>query len=291
MFQGLIFAVVSAACFGSMAILVKLGYAAGMSGPVMMQFRFSFGTLLLFFYLLAKDRTLLRISLRDLAKCAFLGMVAYWTQTTCFVAALETIPASTTALVLYGHPMVVTLLSGLFLKMPVNRTMLLSLGLVMTGCCLVFYDAFLRAVDPTGLAYALGAMATFSVYLILMQVLLKNIRPLKATFYIMLGAAVSFTLSGDVTAWMRLDGGQQTAIALALGLIPGVMAVAFLYTAIEKIGSAYACIFSSVEPIITLSAAAAFLGEQVVWLQMGGAGLIIFGIVVPNLRRRRPQLA
>ena len=134
-------------------------------------------------------------------------------------------------------------------------------------------------------------MATFSVYLILMQVLLKNIRPLKATFYIMLGAAVSFTLSGDVTAWARLDGGQQTAIALALGLIPGVMAVAFLYMAIEKIGSAYACIFSSVEPIITLTAAAAFLGEQVVWLQMGGAALIIFGIVMPNLRRRRPQLA
>lgn len=290
MLQGLIFAVVSAACFGSMAILVKLGYLAGMPGPVMMQFRFSFATLFLFCYLLAKDRTLLRISLLDLAKCAFLGMAVYWTQTTCFVAALETIPASTTALVLYGHPMVVTLLSGLLLKMRINRAVILSLALVMTGCCLVFYDAFLREVDPVGLAYALGAMATFSIYLILVQVLLKNVRPLKATFYVMLFAAVSFTLSGDVSAWTRLDG-QQTAIALALGLFPGVVAVTFLYTAIEKVGSAYACIFSSIEPVITLTAAAAFLGEQVVLLQVGGAALIIVGIVVPNLRYRRPLTA
>lgn len=287
MLRGLVFAVISAACFGSMAILVKLGYSAGMSGPVMMQFRFSLGVAFLFAYLLVKDRTLLRISMRDLAKCAFLGMVVYWTQTTCFVAALETIPASTTALVLYGHPMVVTLLSGLLLKMPINRAVILSLALVMSGCCLVFYDAFLREVNPLGLAYAVGAMATFSAYLILVQVLLKNIRPLKATFYVMLFAAVSFTLSGDVTAWARLNT-EQAALSLALGLFPGVVAVTFLYTAIEKIGSAYACIFSSVEPVITLVAAAAFLGERVDWLQAGGAALIIVGIIVPNIRHRRP---
>lgn len=290
MLQGLVFAVISAACFGSMAILVKLGYSAGMSGPVMMQFRFSLGAAFLFAYMLLKDRTLLRISLRDLAKCAFLGMVVYWTQTTCFVAALETIPASTTALVLYGHPMVVTLLSGLLLKMPINRAVILSLALVMFGCCLVFYDAFLREVDPLGLAYAAGAMATFSAYLILVQVLLKNIRPLKATFYVMLFAAVSFTLSGDITAWAKLDT-QQAVLSLALGLFPGVVAVTFLYTAIEKVGSAYACIFSSVEPVITLVAAAAFLGEQVDWLQAGGAALIIVGIIVPNIRHRRPLTA
>ncbi|WP_338667309.1 DMT family transporter [Pseudodesulfovibrio methanolicus] len=290
MLQGLIYAVISAACFGSMAILVKFGYMAGMDGAVMMQTRFTLAVVMLFFYLLVKSPRMLRISLRDLAKCAFLGLVVCWMQTSCFVYSLETIPASTAALVLYGHPMAVTLLSSQFLRMRINRVVILSLVLVMTGCCLVFYDAFLREVDGTGLAYALGAMATFSIYVILVQVLLKGLRPLTATFYVIGFAAVSFTLSGDIHAWGSMNL-EQAGIALALGLFPGLLAATLQYTAIEKVGSAYACIFSSVEPVITLLAAAVFLGEPVVWLQIGGAALIILGIVVPNLRLREPAPA
>jgi len=287
MLQGLVYAVISAACFGSMAILIKFGYMAGMEGAVMMQMRFTVAVILLLFYLLAKSPRTLRISMRDLGKCAFLGLVVYWMQTTCFVSALETIPASTAALVLYGHPMAVTLLASLFLRMRINRVVILSLILVMAGCCLVFYDAFLRDVDGTGLTYALGAMATFSIYLILVQVLLRGIRPLTATFYVMAFAAVSFTLSGDIQAWWNMDM-EQAGISLALGLFPGLVAVTFLYTSIERIGSAYACIFSSVEPIITLLAAAVFLSEPVVQLQIWGAALIILGIIAPNLRLRKP---
>ncbi|WP_319584459.1 DMT family transporter [uncultured Pseudodesulfovibrio sp.] len=287
MLQGLIYAVISAACFGSMAILIKFGYAAGMDGAVMMQTRFTLATVMLFFYLLVKSPRMLRISLRDLGKCAFLGLVVCWMQTSCFVYSLETIPASTAALVLYGHPMAVTLLSSRFLHMRINRVVILSLGLVMIGCCLVFYDAFLREVNGTGLAYALGAMATFSVYVILIQVLLKGIKPLTATFYVIGFAAVSFTLSGDIYAWGSMNM-EQAGISLALGLFPGLLAATLQYTAIERIGSAYACIFSSVEPVITLAAAAIFLGEPVVQLQIWGAVLIILGIVVPNLHQREP---
>lgn len=287
MIRGLVYALISATAFGSMAILVKLGYEASMTGPVMMQSRFTLGVLVLFFILLVKDRTLLHISLKNLGKCAFLGLVVYWSQTMCFVSALETIPASTMELVLYAHPIAVALLSAYFLNMEIDRPVVISLTLIMAGCCMVFYDAFLREADGTGLLYALGAMAIFSLYLILVQVLLKEMRPLSATFYVMLFAAVSFTCSGDISAWAQLTA-EQAAIGLTLGLVPGVIAVTLLYAAIERIGSAYTCIFSSVEPIVTLWAATVFLDENVVMLQMGGAVLIITGIVVPNLRARRP---
>ena len=290
MLQGLIYAVISAACFGSMAILIKLGYMAGMDGAVMMQTRFTLATVMLFIYLLAKSPRMLRISLRDLGKCAFLGLVVCWMQTSCFVYSLETIPASTAALVLYGHPMAVTMLSSQFLRMRINRVVILSLILVMTGCCLVFYDAFLREVNGTGLAYALGAMTTFSIYIILVQVLLKGLKPLTATFYVIGFAAVSFTLSGDIHVWGSMNL-EQAGISLALGLFPGLLAATLQYTAIERVGSAYTCIFSSVEPVITLVAAAVFLGEPVVLLQIWGAVLIILGIIVPNLRRQRVAAA
>jgi len=283
MLQGLIFAIISATAFGSMAVLVKLGYDAGMDGAVMMQFRFTYGALILGAALFLKDRSLLRISRVGLLHCLILGLVVYWLQTTCFVRALATIPASTTALVLYGHPVAVALLSRIFLGMRIDRTVVLSLTLVMSGCCLVFYDAFLREVEPGGLLYAFGAMTFFSGYLVLVQIWLKGLRPLTATFWVMVFAAVAFTLSGDVTAWLRPT--QATvAIGLALGLVPGVIAVSLLFLAVERIGSSWACIFSSIEPVVTLTLAALILGEPVVPLQVGGAALIVLGIVIPNAR-------
>lgn len=283
MLQGLTYSIISALAYASMAILVKLGYDAGMTGPDMMQFRFSYATAILAVFILFKDRSLLKISWRDLGKCALLGLFVYWAQTTCFVTALATIPASTAALVLYGYPVMVTLLSVIFLNMKVDRLTALSLGLVVGGCCLVFYDAFLKVVDITGLMYGIGAMVLFSCYLVLVQVLLKGIKPLTATLYVILFVSVSFTLSGDVTAWLH-QSRQSFVIGLALGVFPGMVAVAFLFLAIDRIGSAYASIFSSVEPIATLAGAVMFLNEDVVLLQIGGATLIVFGIVIPNVR-------
>jgi len=281
MLRGLIYSIISAFAFASMAILVKLGYSAGLDGNEMMQYRFTYAVLLLGLFLFFKDRSLLNISLRDLGKCAFVGLIVYWMQTTCFVRALATIPASTAALVLYVYPVMVTLLSVIFLKLKINRVTVFALGLVMGGCCLVFYDAFLKSVDMTGLLYGIGAMLVFSCYLVLVQVLLKGIKPLTATLYVMGFAAISFTLSGDPSAWLNQSWDSIT-IGLGLGIFPGVVAVAFLYLAIEEIGSAYASIFSSVEPVVTLAAAAVFLNENVVLLQIGGAALIILGIIIPN---------
>lgn len=287
MVQGLFYALISAAAFGSLAIMVKLGYQAGMNGAEMMEFRFGYGAVFLLVFLFFKDRSLLRISKKGLAGCAFIGMVIYWLQTTCFVQALATIPASTTTLVLYVHPVTVALLSAVFLKMKIDRVVGTSLALVMAGCCLVFFDAFLKEVDPVGLLYASGAMVTFSCYLILVQVLLKDLKPLTATLYVILFATVSFSiagaLDGEPLTWLYPDR-KIFLIGLGMGVVPGAVAVAFLYMAVEKIGSAYTCIFSSIEPVVTLAAAAVFLDEDVVLLQSYGAALIILGIVIPNLR-------
>ena len=283
MLKGLVYALVSAAGFGSIGILVKLGFQAGMTGDVMMQLRFSYAVLIMAVLIFIKDRSQLLISRSGLLRCAFIGVVVYWLQTTLLVESLALIPASTAILTLYVHPVVVTLLSWVFLKMRMDKYVAASLALVMGGCCLVFYDAFLREVNATGLLLAVGAMVCFSVYLILVQVLLKGLKPLTATLYVMLFAGAAFTVSGDPAAWLTQTG-ETFAIGMALGVLGGVVAVTFLYLAIEEIGSAYACIFSSIEPVVALIGAAMFLDETIVLLQMGGAALIIAGIVLPNAR-------
>lgn len=287
---GIVYAVLSAVCFGMLAVLGKLAYAKGFVAAEILQYRFSIGALLLLLYFLVFDRTVLRASPRTLLKALFLGVVLYPVQSLSFMTSLKYIPAATTSLILYFYPVAVSLLSALFFKTRLNRVVILSLLLLVAGCGLVFYDAFLRSINQTGLVLATVSMLIFSVYLIFLEVLLRGENPRTISFYCVLSAALVYTLMSPPVRFLELDLAAK-ALTLALGLVPTALAVTLLYRSVELIGSARASICSTLEPITTVLASALLLGEDVVAIQVAGMALILAGIIIPNtqmLRTVRP---
>ncbi|GAB6125220.1 DMT family transporter [Humidesulfovibrio idahonensis] len=286
---GILCAVASAVCFGMLAVLGKLAYAKGFATGEILQYRFGFGAVLLLLYFAIMDRQVLRAKPKTLLKAGFLGIVLYPVQSMSFMASLKYIPAATTSLILYFYPVAVTLLSALFFKTRLDRIVALSLSLLVAGCGLVFYDAFLRSISQTGLALATGSMLIFSFYLICLEVLLRGENPRTISFYCVLAAALVYTVMSPPTGFLQLDTSAKL-LTLALGIIPTALAVTLLYRSVELIGSARASICSTLEPITTVLASALLLGEDVVAIQVGGMALILAGILLPNmhvLRARR----
>jgi drug/metabolite transporter (DMT)-like permease len=205
------------------------------------------------------------------------------------------IPASSSALILYFYPVVVTLLSILFLRMRANRIVLLSLILVISGCSLVFYDAFLKALDIRGILFILATMLIYSCSLIVTQIFLREERFLTLTFYMVLFTALAFLPVHNPLHAFDLNG-RQLLLCLSLGLIPTAIAYIFLFRAIETVGSAYTAIFSTFEPVTTVVMSFLVLNENIVFYQVLGMVLIIAGIILPNLKelvvgKRRPATA
>jgi len=62
----------------------------------------------------------------------------------------------------------------IFFRMKAGRIVLLSLALVSGGCGLVFYDAFLKALDIRGILFAAATMLIFSCSMIAMQIFLRR---------------------------------------------------------------------------------------------------------------------
>jgi len=281
--RGIAYAVMSAACFAMLPILGKLAFERGFGAAEIMQYRFGFGALLLLVWYAATDRAVLRIRRGTLLKTAFLGVGFYPAQSLCFMSAIEYIPAATASLILYFYPLMVTLLSALVFKSRLNRIMVLSLGLLIAGCGLVFYDAFARDINSTGLVLALASMLIFSVYLVLVEVMLKGENPRTFSFYCLLSAALAYTVMHPPLRFPQMDLTSQ-ALTLGLGLIPTSLAVTLFFRAVECIGSAKASICSTFEPIITVIACALLLGESIAAVQVAGMALILAGIVLPNAR-------
>lgn len=288
--RGLVYAVLSACCFGTLAVFGKLGYGLGLSTWEIIQYRFLAGALILFLFTAATRPDLLRAGPRTLAKAALLGVCIYPVQSLCFMGSLAHVPAATTSLILYIYPLTVTLIAVALGRTRITRMVGASLFLVLAGSGLVFYDAFAREMSGRGVLLALGAMAAYSVYLTLVQAFLQGERARTLTLYVILFAALFFSIAGGTGPLRALDG-QRLALALGMGLVSSALAVTLLFSSIERVGSAMASIFSSFEPVATLVLAALFLGEPVVLPQLAGMACIVAGIALPNLHLARRHAA
>jgi len=282
MVRGIIYAIVSACCLGTVAIFVKTGLAIGMEPTQIVQYRFTFGTLLLFSWFGITNPGMLKIRPKALAKAAVLGIGLYPFQSWTFIKALQYMPASTTSLIYYLYPLMTTLIAVAVFKMRPTRAVFMSLALVLAGCGLVFYNAFSQNVDVRGIGYAMACMTTFSVYLTLVQRFTANDDPRRISIWVVFFMGVAFScISSPLTILDQPAKGW--IVAMGLGLLPTALAVSLIYRAIKKIGSAYTAMFSTIEPITTVVLAHFILGEPMDVIQVCGMLLIVAGIVLPNL--------
>lgn len=291
MARSFLYTIVSAICLGTLAIFAKTGLAMGMGPLQIVQYRFTFGAVLLLVWIGLTSPQLLKITKKGLAKAAFLGVCVYPFQSWFFIKALQYIPASTTSLIYYLYPLFTTLIAVAFLGLRPGRTVFLSLMLILAGCGLVFYNAFAQAVDLRGIGFALACMATFSIYLTLVQRFTRNDEARRISLWVVFFMAATFSLLSPPTTILDqpLEG---WGVAIGLGLFPTALAISLLYRAVESIGSAYAAMFSTIEPVTTVLLAALILGETIDAAQVAGMALIIAGIVLPNLgliRSRPPE--
>lgn len=281
MLVGSLYTLASAFGYGLISILAKLAYAEGVDAFHLLQVRFTLAVPIMALILLFRDWRLLIPNRPVVFKAAFLGGLLYGIQSGTYFAALQTIPASTGALILCLYPIFVAALSALLLKQPLDKTGYLAVALVIGGSAFVFYDAFRRHADLTGILLALAAVISFSVYMVSAQVFLRRERPLQTSFWVIVFSAISFNLMAGPER--LLDATQASLIyGGLLGLFSTVLAVTLLFVAIEKIGSTYASIFSAFEPVTTVTLAVIVLGETVVGWQIIGVALIIGGIILPN---------
>lgn len=281
--RGLLFTLVSAFSMALLGILGKLGYRAGMTELELLQNRWFFGAVIIFGYLFFTDRRSLAVSGQTLLKAAILGAVFQFLAGFTFFKAIKHIPVSTTLLIVYFYPVVVTLAAAYLFKLRLGRTVILSLALVVAGSSLVFFDAFTREIDSLGIIYALLNMVVFSGYMILAQIFLRGQKPLVITFYMALFAGLSFSLFHNPMKILH-SGAEQLIIGLALGLIPTAISYVFNFNALREVGSSYVSIFSTFEPVAVVLLACLVLGEQIFIFQILGMLLIIGGIILPNLR-------
>ena len=256
----------SAWCFGSLAIFGKLGY------------RFALAAILLWAAVAIGARRL--PSRSHVLGLVLMGAAGYVGQSAGYFNALRYIPASTTALLLYTYPVVVTLLAALFFGEVVGRYKVAAVGVAFLGTVLVV-EAQLKAVAPIGIVLGLSSAVCYSAYILYGSRLLPKVPAVSATAIIMTSAAVVWLGYAGATGQLPVPMNRSRLLLIvAFAIVPTAVPILAFIAGLRLLGPSRAAILSTFEPATTVVLAVIILGETASLPQYIGGALILASVLL-----------
>jgi drug/metabolite transporter (DMT)-like permease len=271
---GLVLCLVSAAGFGSLAIFGKQAYQGGLGVVGVLVLRFALAApLLVGLALVARRR--LRQPWPTALRLLGLGAVGYAIQATLFFTALTRISAGLAALLLYLYPALVTAGAVALGRSRMDRATVAGLALSLAGIVLVIGIPGER-LDALGVGLGLASAGWYTVYILVGEHLLRGVDPLAASAYVTAGAAGSFLAAAVVVGGRGLVGATAPALAAgaAMAVVGTAVAIAAFLAGMARVGSAWASIATSLEPVFTVALGVAVLGDRL------GPGKVVGGLAV-----------
>ena len=297
--MGLALCLISAACFGAMAIFGKLAYEAGVSPEALVLLRFVLAAAILGGLLIRPGYRVIHPTAgrpssgastlrRPILTALGLGAIGYATQASLYFAALERIEAPLVALVLYTFPVMVTVGAVLLGRDRLTSARVVALVTASCGTLLVLVGAGTVRFDTLGVVLAFGAAVAYTVYILVADTTVHQLPPVLLAALIMIGAAVS------LAARAVLTGGVGFAFDIAgwfwitcIAVVSTVVAMLTFFGGLKRTGPSTASILSTFEPVVTTVLAAAVLNEFLSPVQLAGGLLVLLSVVVVQLRPRR----
>ena len=285
--RGLTLVALSTLAYGVLPIFGKVAYAAGVAAIPLLAWRYAIAAVLI--ALTARGP---RLPLRERAPLWAIGSIFVFNSIAYF-RALEQIPASVTALVLYTYPVMVALLAAAAGVERLTARGLVASVTAFAGCALTAGGAPSgRPLPASGIGWALLAALIYASYIVLSGRFGRGVPARVLALHLAQVAAVvciAFALAGP---GLRLPADPRAwASVAAIGIVSTVVAMTAFLAGMALVGPTRASVLSSLEVIVTLVLAAALLGERLAPMQWAGAALILGAVAFQNAPALRRALS
>jgi drug/metabolite transporter (DMT)-like permease len=297
---GIALGALSGVAYGTGPMFAKRVYGAGMDWIGLLAWRFFFAMLVSWAWLLIQPRAwreLRGLDRRTSARLLFTGATFILTASV-YYAAIERIPTSLEALLMYAYPAVVAVLS-MRLGYPFRgRLAWGSLAVVLVGAVLTI-GGIEAGVDQLGIAVGAFSPLAYAIYIIL-AAWMAGERPGQTADMRSEGRGAQ--VSPPVAGAVMMTGTWGTMLALAaiagapllpgqvpadawpglfgIGLFAAAIAIQAFYASVARIGAAMASLMATVEPLVVIALGIALLGETLTPTQIVGALLVLAGVVL-----------
>ena len=287
--SGAVLAVLSATCFGTLAILVKFAYRERVTTLQLISFRFLIAAAGLWLIGLLSGQPPWRLSRRSLVILAVMGSTLYSLQAFSYIFAVRQLPASLVSLMLYSYPALVAIGAHFCFGRRLTRGHVAALLGSFVGVAFLLGGAPRLAFSPALLIAGI-APVVYTLYILAGDVAMRGGNPIAAATVVMSAAAATFLVVAAIAGELRPPPTLAGAgLLIAIGVVPTIAAITLFLAALARIGGARVSLLSSWEPLVTVGLAALLLGERLAWLQAAG-GVLLLGAVIALQLRPVPRL-
>ncbi len=272
---GILFIVISAASFGTLAIFGRFLYADGLDTFTLLFLRFGLAAVLMLIILLIRREKFPRGKI--LLQLIGMGALGYVGQSFSYLTGIKFASAGLVALLLYLYPTFVFILSVIVFHEKATWIKIAAIILALIGTALT--------VDPAGgqvvgVLLAMAAALIYSVYIIVGTNVMKHVSAVQSSSVIFASAGAVYGLlmafngihlPSTNSGWIGIAG-----IVLVATVIPVVMFLAGL----ERIGPTHAAMLSTLEPVVTVLLAAWMFGEHIQFIALFGGAMILIAVIL-----------
>ncbi len=295
---GTLAAVIAATLFGTLGPLARFGAQAGVDGVAFTSWRATLGVTFLVVLIVARRGVgssldaIRRLDRRGKAALAIAALMGLLLNVAVFTA-FERIPIALALMLFYTYPAGVVVVDAALGRETITPTRLLALLLSTTGVLLVLAGGMDEtgggSIDPVGVLLGLGAAAAQVVFVSISRNGYRSVPTETATLVILGASMVGGALiavavgQGDSLVAPLRSLAPWPAVLFAGVAAAGLSSLLFL-TAIRRIGGTRTGILMLFEPVVGVILAAVLLGERLAPVQVLGAGLVIAGALVLQVR-------
>jgi len=277
--QGLLILLGAAAAFSTLAIFMKVAFAAGVNLTTLLAFRFLFSAGLCFATIVftGKDTALPR---SFWWKIIALGGVVHVAVSVFYAISVQRLPASLTGLIFYLYPAMVTGLAILIGWEKMNRVKLAALFVCFAGLLQVLEVSF-GFVSTSGLLFGVAAAFVQACHILLSHAIIAEVSPLLTVGWSALVTSAVFFLYGTVSGDLQLS---LTPVAwsavFGTAFFANFIGIVLFFLGMRLVGPSDASIVMNLEPVLTVVLAVLLLGESFGWSQAAGGGIILTGLYI-----------
>ncbi|WP_026585004.1 DMT family transporter [Bacillus sp. J33] len=262
-------------------------------------FRFFWAAILLFPLMWMMEKNRKKPNLKDHGLFALLGLTGIALYNICFFLATKHAPVIKSSLFIASNPVLIILLSGLFLKEKITRNNLIGMAIALSGVVFIITDGHLLTLFQYGFEpidfILLGAVVSWAIYSVVGKVVLKKFSSVESTTYaVAYGTLFLLPFALAETSWNDVQQAPfATWLAIAhMSIFVTVVSFVMYYNGIKEVGAAKASIFINVMPLSAVIMATLFLGETFTPAHGIGAALVLTGVYIgtnANLFKKRTK--
>lgn len=234
-------------------------------------------------YFAVVDINKLNVGRKNLKVILIQGTIGSAGTTILFYLALERMNAGIASMLLFTHPILVSIYFMVTKTKKITLTNNLALAAAFLGSTMVIniFNLDITKTPAAGLLFGIMSSAVYAFYNVYADMKLKGFEPLVITFYTTLASlAVTLLLR---PGFFRFEFEMTSELLLyicELAVVSGILPVIFLYRGINLIGADKASIAATSELPITILLSFLVLGESMGLVQLSGIALILCSIII-----------